>query len=242
MTTINKYNIPDLQKEILTPYQKHRQLSMKEAQDMTLDILSTLCDSQVSDEDTLKWLARFITPESYMDLMDERNLNKLCGYPMCHHPPERGRDPFAMSPVTKKFLWENNPYAYLSRYCSKFHFRCSEFYQVQLSDDALFTRTGVHLINDTLQTDNSVNEKYAIELMEVLLRNKATEEEIKNIVLGVKQIDLATKKGQTNEEDNRNGEIKNVSSPEDLSIWLQEFKIIENENPSIIDDYLKDRK
>ncbi|CAL9733567.1 RNA polymerase II subunit B1 CTD phosphatase Rtr1p [Monosporozyma servazzii] len=240
MSSINKYNIQDIQKEVLTPYQKHRQLSMKEAQSISLDILTLLCDAQISDEDTLKWLARLMTPETYMDLMDERNLNKLCGYPMCQHPPERERDPFSMSETTKKFLWENNPYAYLSRFCSKFHFRCSQFYQVQLSEDALFSRTGIHLINDTLQTDNSINEKYGIELMEVLLRNKATEEEIKNIVLGVNKLDLATGDTEYTEE-SRNGEIRNVTSPEDLSQWLQDFKIIENDKPSIIDDYLKDR-
>lgn len=240
MSSINKYNIQDIQKEVLTPYQKHRQLSMKEAQSISLDILTLLCDAQISDEDTLKWLARLMTPETYMDLMDERNLNKLCGYPMCQHAPERERDPFSMSETTKKFLWENNPYAYLSRFCSKFHFRCSQFYQVQLSEDALFSRTGIHLINDTLQTDNSVNEKYGIELMEVLLRNKATEEEIKNIVLGVNKLDLATGDTEYTEE-SRNGEIRNVTSPEDLSQWLQDFKIIENDKPSIIDDYLKDR-
>lgn len=238
---MNKYNIQDIQREVLTPYQKHRQLSMKEAQSTSLDILTLLCDGQISDEDTLKWLARLITPEAYMDLMDERNLNKLCGYPMCQHPPERERDPFEMSPTTKQFLWENNPYAYLSRFCSKFHFRCSQFYQVQLSEDALFSRTGIHLINDTLQIDNSINEKYAIELMEVLLRNKATDEEIKNIVLGVNKLELVS--GETrNTEDGRNGEIKNVTSAEDLSQWLQEFKIIENDKPSVIDDYLKDRR
>lgn len=240
MSKVNKYNIQDIQKEVLTPYQKHRQLSMKEAQSISLDILTLLCDAQISDEDTLKWLARLMTPETYMDLMDERNLNKLCGYPMCQHPPERERDPFGMSETTKKFLWENNPYAYLSRFCSKFHFRCSQFYQVQLSEDALFSRTGIHLINDTLQTDNSVNEKYGVELMEVLLRNKATEEEIKNIVLGVNKLDLTT--GDTEyAEESRNGEIRNVTSPEDLSQWLQEFKIIENDKPSVIDDYIKDR-
>lgn len=240
MSSIKKYNIQDIQKEVLTPYQKHRQLSMKEAQSISLDILTLLCDAQISDEDTLKWLARLMTPETYMDLMDERNLNKLCGYPMCQHAPERERDPFSMSETTKKFLWENNPYAYLSRFCSKFHFRCSQFYQVQLSEDALFSRTGIHLINDTLQTDNSVNEKYGIELMEVLLRNKATEEEIKNIVLGVNKLDLATGDTEYTEE-SRNGEIRNVTPPEDLSQWLQDFKIIENDKPSIIDDYLKDR-
>lgn len=241
MSNIVKYDIQDIQKYVLSPYQKHRQLSMKEAQSITLDILSILCDGQVKDEDTLRWLARFMTPESYSDLMDERNLNKLCGYPMCHASPERKRDPFAMSEVTKQFLWENNPYAYLSRFCSKYHFRCSQFYQVQLSDDALFLRTGIHLINDSMLTSNTLNEKYNVELMEAMLRNKATDEEFKNIVLGVKKLALnGADKNDDDADDDENNTI--TTTPEDLTKWFKEFKIIENENPTIIDDYLKDRR
>lgn len=235
MSDIIKYDIKDLQKTVLTPYQKHRQLSMKEAQSIMLDILSILCDSQVKDEDTLKWLARFMTPDTYSDLMDERNLNKLCGYPMCHASPERERDPFEMSKVTKQFLWENNPYAYLSRFCSKYHFRCSQFYQVQLSDDALFSRTGIHLINNSMPANIIMNEKYNVELMEIMLRNKATDDEFKKIILGVKKLEIDGPDKVTNDTNTN-------PTPEDLTKWFEDFKIIENEKPTIIDDYLKDHR
>ncbi|KAK5781112.1 RNA polymerase II subunit B1 CTD phosphatase RTR1 PWA37_002039 [Arxiozyma heterogenica] len=235
MPDIIKYDIKDLQETVLTPYQKHRQLSMKEAQSITLDILSILCDGQVKDEDTLKWLARFMTSDTYSDLMDERNLNKLCGYPMCHASPERERDPFEMSKLTKQFLWENNPYAYLSRFCSKYHFRCSQFYQVQLSDDALFSRTGIHLINNSMPTNIIMNEKYNVELMEAMLRNKATEDEFKNIILGVKKLEIDGPDKVTNDTNTN-------PTPEDLTKWFEDFKIIENEKPTIIDDYLKDHR
>lgn len=233
MSDIITYDIKDLQRNILIPYQKHRQLSMKEAQSLTLDILSILCDGQVKDEDTLIWLAKFLTPDTYSDLMDERNLNKLCGYPMCHASPERERDPFEMSKVTKQFLWENNPYAYLSRFCSKYHFRCSQFYQVQLSDDALFSRTGIHLINDSMSTNIKLNDKYNVELMEAMLRNKATDEEFKRIVLGMKRLGLDGSDQATNKSNT-------ATTPEDLAKWFEDFKIVENEKPTIIDDYLKD--
>lgn len=235
MSDIIKYDIKDLQKTVLTPYQKHRQLSMKEAQSIMLDILSILCDGQVKDEDTLKWLARFMTPDTYSDLMDERNLNKLCGYPMCHASPERERDPFEMSKVTKQFLWENNPYAYLSRFCSKYHFRCSQFYQVQLSDDALFSRTGIHLINNSMPANIIMNEKYNVELMEIMLRNKATDDEFKKIILGVKKLEIDGPDKVTNDTNTN-------PTPEDLTKWFEDFKIIENEKPTIIDDYLKDHR
>lgn len=235
MSDIIKYDIKDLQKTVLTPYQKHRQLSMKEAQSIMLDILSILCDGQVKDEDTLKWLARFMTPDTYSDLMDERNLNKLCGYPMCHASPERERDPFEMSKVTKQFLWENNPYAYLSRFCSKYHFRCSQFYQVQLSDDALFSRTGIHLINNSMPANIIMNEKYNVELMEIMLRNKATDDEFKKIILGVKKLEIDGPDKVTNDTNTN-------PTPEDLSKWFEDFRIIENEKPTIIDDYLKDHR
>lgn len=178
MTTIQ-----DIQQIALGSYQKHRQLSIHEAEMISLEIIGLLCDSYCHDEDTLKYIARLITTDVYMDLIDERNLNKKCGYPLCNKAPERIRDPFNMDDVTRKFLWENNPYAYLSRYCSKFHFRCSQFFRLQLSDEALFARTGIHLIDkhvhdskgDDLTNLNAIQEeKYKITLFEEFLREKAS--------------------------------------------------------------------
>lgn len=68
--------IEDIKETALIPFQKHRQLSMHEAEVITLEIIGLLCDSECKDEKTLKYLGRFLTPDMYQDLVDERNLNK----------------------------------------------------------------------------------------------------------------------------------------------------------------------
>lgn len=226
-------SIDDIQNLALKAFQKHRQLSMREAEVISLELIDLLCDSHCEDETALKYLARLLTPGSYQDLLDERNLNKKCGYPMCNRQPERLRDPFSMDDTTKRFLWENNPYAYLSIYCSRFHFRCSQFYEVQLSDEALFARTGVHLLENTPEEKQLIDEKYDVKLFEELLREKASEDDIKSLIAGLKKL------GIQNSVDS-NADDNNLQMEEDLSKWLSEIKIVEVGKPSILGDLTKD--
>lgn len=222
-----------VQEDILKPSQRHRQLTVKEAEEISLELIDTLCDSHCEDEATLQYLSMFFTPHLYQDLLDERNLNKCCGYPMCNRSPERIRDPFGVDNNTKRFLWENNPYAYLSIYCSKFHFRCSQFFQVQLSDESLFARTGVHLINQSSQELKQLNEKYGVTLFEQLLREKASEDDMKSLVSGLRRLGIKS--------DNSSGAEDGSDQFEtDLSKWLSEIKIVEHEKPEPLGDLQKD--
>ncbi|CAR29365.1 hypothetical protein ZYGR_0AD00450 [Zygosaccharomyces rouxii] len=228
MTTVKS-----VQEEILKPLQRHKQLTVKEAEEISLGLIDTLCDSYCQDEATLQYLSMFFTPQLYQDLLDERNLNKWCGYPMCSRSPERIRDPFEVDDNTKRFLWENNPYAYLSIYCSKFHFRCSQFYQVQLSDESLFARTGIHLINQSSSELERLNEKYGVTLFEQLLREKASEDDMKSLVAGLRRLGI--------KNDNDNGTEKGDDQFEtDLSKWLSDIKIVEHEEPELLGDLEKD--
>lgn len=216
---------------MLKPFQQHRQLSIREGEVLSLEVLTLLCDDYCEDEETLKYLARLLTPEIYADLVDERNLNHRCGYPLCDGAPERIRDPFSIDQVTKQFLWENNPYAYLSKYCNKFHFRCSQFYQVQLSEEAMFARTGAHLIEDTVDMKKTQDDKFNVTLFEELLREKASEEDIKSLVAGLKRLGLDT--SATEEEGDEQLEV-------DLTKWLEQIKIVENSDPPFLGDLVKD--
>lgn len=217
--------------DVLKPFQQHRQLSIREGEVVSLEILTLLCDDYCEDEATLKYLARLMTPEIYTDLVDERNLNHRCGYPLCSGAPERIRDPFSLDQVTKRFLWENNPYAYLSKYCNKFHFRCSQFYQVQLSEEAIFSRTGVHLIHDTENMKKSQDDKFNVTLFEELLREKASEEDIKSLVAGLKRLGLDT----SNDEEENDEQLE-----VDLTKWLEQIRIVENADPPMLGDLVKD--
>lgn len=223
--------ISDIQDVVLKPFQNHRQLSMREAEAISLELIEILCDSACKDEETLKYMARFLTQDSYQDLLDERNLNRMCGYPMCGQSPERVRDPFSVKDSTKQFLWDNNPYAYLSTYCSKFHFRCSQFYRVQLSEEALFARTGVHLIEQSENERQSADSKYSVTLFEELLRQKTSEEDVKSLVAGLKKLGLQNGDSELAENDQQ--------TQDDLSKWLSDIKIVETEEPSLLGDFTK---
>lgn len=243
--------------KVLSNFQKHRQLTMRESEFLTLELLTLLCDSHVSDPKTLKYLARFLTPEAYDDLIEERNINNLCGYPLCRKPPERNKNDksyhtsrsdvahsYTVShqhdAIIQRFLWENNPYAYLSKYCSKVHYRSSQLYQIQLSDEALFARTGIHLLNNTLRQDVNENE-YSIMLYEDLLREKAEsdghETDIKAVIKGIKKLGFQDN-GDSNANSIQNSEESRILE-EQLSKWLEDIKIVEDQNPSIIGDYGK---
>lgn len=224
--------ISDIQDVVLRPFQNHRQLSMREAETISLELIGILCDSSCKNEETLKYLARLFTQDTYQDLIDERNLNKMCGYPLCAQPPERVRDPFSVNDTTKRFLWDNNPYAYLSTYCSKFHFRCSQFYRVQLSEEALFARTGVHLVQQSQEERQSVESMYKITLFEELLREKSSEEDLESLIAGLKKLGLQSGDSGVPETDQQ--------TQDDISKWLSEIKIVETEEPSILGDFTKD--
>lgn len=225
--------IDQIEREALASHQKHRQLTMREAETIGLVLVELLCDDSCSDEATLKYLARLLTPQLYRDIVDERNLNRRCGYLLCSDPPERIRDPFAMDTVTRKFMWENNPYVYLSQYCSKYHFRCSQFYEVQLSDDPLFTRTGVHLVRDPLRDEQ---DKYTVRLFEELVRERATAEDIKALVTGVSRLQLKNGDGASGRPSSDSISTSSISVSDELSNWLAEVKIVEHSEPHILGD------
>ncbi|SMN21701.1 similar to Saccharomyces cerevisiae YER139C RTR1 CTD phosphatase [Maudiozyma saulgeensis] len=246
-------SLKNIQDEVLKPFQNHRQLSIKESETLTLDLLALLCDDEIENGNTLKYLAKLITPTTYDDLIEERNLNHLCGYPLCNRPPERNvhhsestlhhgntgvMSSHQNDAIIKRFLWENNPYAYLSKFCSKFHFRCSQFYQVQLDENALFSRTGIHLINDTLKNkENNENENentaYQVTLFEDLLREKSTEEDVKSLIIGLKKLGLHNSSGETELSEDKLLE-------DELSQWLSDIKIVENNNPPLMGDLEKE--
>lgn len=219
--------IEDIQRDILNPYQQHRQLSIKESEDILLDIISLLCDSNLKDQETLKYLAKLITTDTYSSIIDERNMNKICGYPLCDQQPERVRDIFGMTETTKKFMLEDNPYWYLSRFCSRIHYRCSQFYQLQLSNDALFNRVGIHLANDTM-TENLMenNKKYKITLLEGLLIQRATQDDIKSVISDLKKLNIKEEKEK----------VEPITA-DALSKWLDDIKIDEHKNPNFHGDF-----
>ncbi|SCU81548.1 LAFA_0C05710g1_1 [Lachancea sp. 'fantastica'] len=224
-------SIEDIKRLVLKPFQNHRQLSIKEADTISLEVLDLLSQSDCKDRQTLEYLANFLTIETYHDLIEERNLNKKCGYPTCTRSQNRVRDPYGGNTIATRFLQENNPYAYLSHYCSKFHYRCSQFYEVQLTDEALFVRIGVHL-DDEVQ-GNSPPKLQKISLLEELIQGEdLAQEDLISIVSGIGQLHIKS--------DEALGGDDKEELEKDLSEWLSEVKIVENKDPHPMGDLFKD--
>lgn len=113
-------------------------LTPSEASRLQLLIMDHCCDASL-DKYLLKFLSRFLTPESYTELSQERTISKLCAYPLCSLAPGRIKDAYSNSYHQSQLL----PYSYLNSFCSKQHYQCSEFYKAQLTDESLFARKDV---------------------------------------------------------------------------------------------------
>ncbi|CEP63073.1 putative protein-serine/threonine phosphatase LALA0_S07e01794g [Lachancea lanzarotensis] len=223
-------SIEDIKRLVLKPFQSHRQLSIKEADTLSLEILDLLSQSDCKDRQTLKYLANFLTIETYHDLIEERNLNRKCGYPLCTRSQNRVRDPYGGNATATRFLQENNPYAYLSHYCSKFHYRCSQFYEVQLTEEALFVRIGVHLDDEV---KGNLPKLQNISLLEELIQGEELgQQDLMSIVSGIGQLHIKS-------DEALGGDGKDELE-KDLSEWLSHIKIVENQNPHPMGDISKD--
>ncbi|KAK6458277.1 Rtr1/RPAP2 family-domain-containing protein [Scheffersomyces xylosifermentans] len=141
-------------KDLLTP---------PEASRLSLVITELLVDYYV-DLPLLKFLSRFLTQQAYDEIIEERNIEHQCGYILCPKSPKQSvrrlsNNSNATVPASLKepgaatrFQIYNRkpsmvlPNTYLSQYCCKDHYRASIFYRNQLSNEALFARKDIMVI------------------------------------------------------------------------------------------------
>ncbi|ODQ67772.1 hypothetical protein NADFUDRAFT_48442 [Nadsonia fulvescens var. elongata DSM 6958] len=126
----------------LAPFQREGLLSAKECNQLILDLVELMADGV--DLPFLKFASRFLTPQDYDEIIDERNIIHHCGYPVCNNDPKGVRQAHQINyrPNIGLVL----PSTYLSKYCTKEHYQASVFYRSQLSDEALFQRRHVTVI------------------------------------------------------------------------------------------------
>ncbi|CAI4037951.1 hypothetical protein SMKI_04G2880 [Saccharomyces mikatae IFO 1815] len=165
MSTIN---ITSIQSTVLQLHQLHEQLSLAEVQMINSAIVSMLTKSSCQNGETLKYLARLLSPTSYMDIINARTENKLCGYPLCH---KRVMEDL----VTGIF---KHP-----MYCSRFHSKCSLYLMGQLPQTSLHERLGVHLISYNIFNSNN---EYTVDLLEEVVGNGLSIDAIKSLIVSFK--------------------------------------------------------
>ncbi|KAL6945410.1 hypothetical protein ACO0QE_002862 [Hanseniaspora vineae] len=208
-------------KTIVQPYTKHKQLSIRESEDLTLDLLLNFSEEDAADAETLQKMGLLLTKKSYMDLIDERNINKKCGYPLCPSQVNRVTDLYSRKNSIMSKSNITNPYAYLTQYCSKWHSQCSQFYHIQLSDEALFSRIGEHL-----KIYEDENEYTDVELLEDMME-KNNRKDIVDLVSNLQQLRLS-------------GDSEVNIETEQLAEMMEDFKIVEHNDPEFYGDYEKD--
>lgn len=146
--------------EYLKPFSDKELASPAEASRILLIIAELLIDHTV-DLDLLKFLSRFLTQQTYDEIIEEKNIEHQCGYPLCNNSPKQqvrrlssnsnGTTSAGLgeSSTSTKFQIYNRkpsmilPNTYLSQYCCKEHYQASLFYRNQLSQEAIFARKDI---------------------------------------------------------------------------------------------------
>ena len=111
----------------------------------------------VSDVAALKKHVRLFQPSDYDDMVEERNVNKLCGYALCPDPKPKSRG--------GKWTFNHGQIVdreELERYCSDGCKKRALYVKIQLSETAAWERAGIPDIQiDLLDDDLSEMEKTA---------------------------------------------------------------------------------
>lgn len=183
---------PFANKDLLTPPESSR---------LQLVITELLVDHFV-DLRLLKFLLRFLTQQAYDEIIEERNIEHLCGYILCDKLPRQLvrrlltnsngtvpallKDPGAL---TKFQIYNRKPLmvlpnTYLSQYCCKDHYRALIFYRNQLSNEAVFSRKDILIEPPFPQTGTGYSVWYENSitcLEEVIAKHKELKEQGKSL-------------------------------------------------------------
>ncbi|CCE82606.1 Piso0_002338 [Millerozyma farinosa CBS 7064] len=185
-STFLKYISPYWGKELLTP---------ADCSNISLIITELMIDNR-ADLGLMKYLSRFLTQQSYDEIVEEKNIEHKCGYILCNNSPKQhiyGSDRATNYGITAnqastKFQIYNRkpsmilPNTYLSQYCCKDHYQASLFYKNQLSNEAIFIRKGI-VTEQPFPADKSSNwyENGITCLEEVLIKHKELKEHGKSL-------------------------------------------------------------
>ncbi|CDR46233.1 CYFA0S22e01530g1_1 [Cyberlindnera fabianii] len=222
-------------KESLLPFSHPGNLTPAEANRLNLALVEELSDN-VCDKFFLKFASRFLTKAQYAEIVEERNINRYCGYPLCQQHQDR------INSTSRARNAHLLPYAYLSAYCSKRHYQCSEFYRTQLSDEAVFARKDV-----TVEPYGSQRMKsYELDttLLEEVLDEydkRVTDGSQTSVMDIVRSLDSLSLNGK------HKAQQSNEEVMENMGKMLEDIKIVENDPqeestaPIMTQDYDDDR-
>ncbi|KAH3672810.1 hypothetical protein WICMUC_004032 [Wickerhamomyces mucosus] len=217
LTTISSFN-----NDILVHYHHLGTLTLQDANKLTLSIIEELSEDQC-DRFLLKFITRFITKDIYDEVVKERNINKLCAYPLCGNEPNRIKDTYSYSYQKSKML----PYFYLNSFCSKDHYQSSEFYKTQLSDEAIFSRKDI-TVEGYGKMKYEINTTLLEEVIDKYVNRSDPSETMLDIIRDLESLSLDGENGPNKDE------MMGV-----MSRMLEDVKIVEKEpTESVVAPYL----
>uniref|UniRef100_A0A8C9UG47 RNA polymerase II subunit B1 CTD phosphatase RPAP2 homolog n=1 Tax=Serinus canaria TaxID=9135 RepID=A0A8C9UG47_SERCA len=107
-----------------------------ECEKKALSIVEQLLEEDITEEFLLN-CGKCITPSHYKDVVDERSIIKLCGYPLCQNKLENvPKQKYRISTKT------NRVYDITERkcFCSNFCYRASKYFEAQISKSPVWMR------------------------------------------------------------------------------------------------------
>ncbi|GBB86676.1 hypothetical protein RclHR1_13050005 [Rhizophagus clarus] len=88
------------------------------------------------DIDILRESAKYLSPQHYFEIVEERNADNLCGYPICNKSRQEIQGQFRISNRSRKIY----DITELKCYCSNVCFTSSKFFATQLSEEPVYMR------------------------------------------------------------------------------------------------------
>ncbi|KAG8555697.1 hypothetical protein GDO81_017783 [Engystomops pustulosus] len=107
-----------------------------ETEKRALQIVERLLETNIT-EDFLMDCAKFISPSHYKDIIEERSIIMICGYPICKNKLENvPKQKYKISTKTNKV------YDITERkcFCSNFCYRASKYYETQIPKTPVWSR------------------------------------------------------------------------------------------------------
>ncbi|KAI8096607.1 Rtr1/RPAP2 family-domain-containing protein [Halteromyces radiatus] len=138
-TTKTKHINPSQRKKKLSPKQKLVQASAQQRQKVQDRVFAwqeqLFTQERVSVEDLQK-AAFWLQPQTYDEIVEERCVQSICGYPLCSRPPQQQQSRYRISLSQRKVFDQSE----LASYCSLPCLQKSKYYNMQLSEDPVWIR------------------------------------------------------------------------------------------------------
>lgn len=133
---------------MLARYPHDEFLDPGQALGLLLLLVELLVDNTV-EYPLLKYLSRFLLPDLYDSVVEERQIEHNCGYIICSNKPKARRaSVHLLLPPNGFQIYARKPLiilpnTYSLQYCCKEHYQALTFYRNQLLEEAVFSRANI---------------------------------------------------------------------------------------------------